>query len=202
MTTVDKSADCRICVGQFGAPHGVRGLVRLRSFTENPDDIMRYPLTDETGRAHYKLDLKSKVRGQFIASVAGVNSREAAEALRNRNLFTSRGALPGTPKGAYYQSDLLGLTAMDQHGHNYGKVLAVHNYGGGPLLEIGHHARTSFMLPFTDACVPEVSPQAGTLIIAMPEGWLDPVEKKAKRGKKDQGHRETSGPIMQNGDKD
>src|SRR5579863_2269077 len=147
----------KICVGMIGSAHGVRGLVRLRSFTENPEDISGYgPLTDESGEHVFAVTVQSAAKDHFVAAVEGVTDREGADALRGTKLYVDRKALPKTRKREYYEADLVGLAARNGNNEDCGKVLGVGNYGGGPFLEIGHTSRDSFMLPFNDTCVPEV----------------------------------------------
>ena len=152
--------------------HGVKGDVRLRSFTENPEAIAAYkPLTDESGARDFKVTLKGSVNNYFIASLPGVADREAAEALRGARLYVPRAALPKTRKRQYYQADLIGLSVRDESGAGRGTVLAVHDYGAGVFLEIGA-GKSGFMLPFNDNCVPEVDLKGGHIMIVPPKGWL------------------------------
>ena len=157
--------------------HGIRGQVRLRSFTGDPEAIFDYkPLTDEKGERVFKLKPVGVNKDLFIVAVDGVKDRNEAEALRGVRLYAERAKLPKTKKGEYFESDLIGLIAKDGQGKDYGKILAVHDYGAGPFLEIGTNKKDSFMLPFTDACVPEVDVKAGLVLIEPPEGWLEKEE--------------------------
>ncbi len=168
------TAERKICVGVFVGAHGVRGLVKLRSMTEDPHGIFSYkPLTDESGAPASAIKLKNVAGDCFVVSVEGIDNREAAQALRGVKLFALRSALPKTKKGEYYQADLIGLAARDAQGRDYGKVMAVHDYGAGVFFEIGRSRKDSFMLPFNDACVPDVDLKTGTVLIAPPEGWVD-----------------------------
>jgi len=157
----------------FAGAHGVKGLVRLRSFTEEPEAVIAYgALSDEVGKRVFALRLKSSTNDHFIAEVEGVTSREEAEALRGVKLFVPRAALPKLKKREYYEADLVGLAAQDKKGDVCGKVTAVHNYGGGPFLEIAT-AQGNFMLPFTKTCVPEVEIEEGRIVVDPPPGWMD-----------------------------
>ncbi len=168
--------DPKICVGMIAGAHGVRGLVRLRSFTEDPEAIGDYsPLTDEDGKRDFAVKLLSAAKDFFIAEVKGVKSKEAADGLRGEKLYAPRSVLPKTGKREYYEADLVGLAAQGKKGESFGKVQAVHNYGGGPFLEIGAGTK-SFMLPFTDTYVPEVDVKAGCVVIDPPQGWMDEAE--------------------------
>ena len=158
-----------VCVGLIAGPHGVRGLVRVRSFTEDPAALGTYkPLKDEAGKI-LSLTLKSTAKDFFIASVEGSASREAAEALSGTKIYVDRSQLPATEAGEFYEADLVGLSVIDMDGAAHGQVLGVHNYGAGTFLEIGTNKKDSFMLPFTDAFVPEI----GEVVrVVIPEGWL------------------------------
>ena len=168
------SKDRKICVGLITGPQGIRGQVRLRSFTEDPEAIFDYkPLTDEAGERTFAIRPMGVAKDVFIASVDGVKDRNAAEALHGTKLYFDRTKLPKAKKGQYYESELIGLTAKDAGGKVYGKILATHDYGAGPFLEIGTNKKDSFMLPFTDACVPEIDMASGTAMVVVPDGWLN-----------------------------
>lgn len=157
----------------FAGAHGVRGELRLRSFTDDPVSIFRYkPLTDEKGERVFALTRKGIGKDAFIVSVAGVADRDAADAMKGVKLFVERAQLPKAKKNQYYEADLIGMTVHDAGGVNYGRVLAVHDYGAGPFLEIGTGKKDSFMLPFTNACVPEVDAGRREILAAVPDGWL------------------------------
>lgn len=162
----------KISVGKITGPHGLRGLVRLRSFTENPAAIETYPVVDAAGKSR-RVTLKTAMGQEFIAEIEGVRSREQAEALRGQELFVPRSELPALGQREYYLADLVGLRALDQAHKDCGVVLAAHDFGGGPLLEIKATDGTTAMLPFRDAFVPVVDLAAGFVVIAPPEGWFN-----------------------------
>ncbi len=163
----------KICVGMIMGAHGVRGLIRLRSFTEDPETIREFKaLTDESGERSFAFRIKSTAKDFFIAEIDGLKNKEEADALGRTKLYVPRTALPKTKKTEYYEADLLGLKVQDGKGQSFGSVMGVHNYGGGPFLEIGNSKIDSFMLPFTNALVPEVDVKAGLVTIAPPEGWM------------------------------
>jgi 16S rRNA processing protein RimM len=173
----------RILVGRFGAPHGVRGELRLQSFTQDPAAIASYgPLGGGTGggtgtQLFTIKSLRPLKDNLFVARVAGVESRTAAEALTNLELFISRDALPPPDEDEFYLADLIGLTAVDEAGSPVGKVIAVPNYGAGDILEIAPLAGgESLLLPFTKAVVPVVDFAAKRVTIVPPEVTTVPGE--------------------------
>jgi 16S rRNA processing protein RimM len=166
-----KNQTRRICVGQFAGAHGVRGLVKLRSFTAEPEAIFTYaPLTSENGDRVFKLTLKSPAKDGFVAGVEGIPDKESADLLRGDKLYVARDLLPKTSTGEYYEADLIGLKASDSQGKEYGKVLDVHDHGAGVFLEIGSSKKDSFMLPFKDSFVPSVNFDDESILIIVPEG--------------------------------
>ena len=166
--------DRKICVGMISGSHGVRGLLRLRSFTAIPEAISDYaPLTDETGKRRFEIEIKSTAKDFFIVQIEGVKSREDADALRGAKLFVSREKMPKTGKEEYYEADLIGLPVKDKSGNDFGSVRSIHDYGAGVFLEIGTSKESAFMLPFRDAFVPKLDLKEGLIVIDLPEDWLD-----------------------------
>ncbi len=161
----------KICVGKIIGAHGLRGLVLLRSFTEDPTSIESYPVIDAAGVSR-AVTLKTAMAEEFIAEVQGVSSREQAEAMRGQQLFVLRDKLPALGQREYYLSDLVGLRADDQTGQACGTVLAVHDYGAGTLLEIKLPDGRTAMLPFSDVFVPMVEIDAGYVTLNPPADWL------------------------------
>ena len=171
----------RVLLGVVAAPHGVRGLVRIRSFTEDPMAIASYgALSDETGKKQYRVEALSAVKGAVLARIEGVTDRTAAEAVRGLRLYVERSALPATGEREWYEADLLGLAAVGRDGRDWGKVLAFHDFGGGRTMEVsgGSASRSSVMLPFTDAVVPEVDVEGGKVLVDPPAGVLPGGETK------------------------
>ena len=170
----------RVCVGVITGPHGVRGAVRVKSFTAAPADVARYgPLEDEGGARQFRLHLVGSAKGVLIAKVAGVADRDRAEALRGLRLYLPRAALPPTGDDEYYHADLIGLDVVLGDGTAIGRVRAVHDFGAGDTLEIDRPAGPPVMVPFTRAVVPLVDLGAGRLLIDPPPGLLHPVKEHA-----------------------
>lgn len=159
----------RVCLGQIGAAHGVRGEVRLRSFTADPAAIVNYgPLETESGRV-VEIEAMRPAKNHFVARLAGVDDRNTAERLTNTKLYVPRERLPELPDtDEFYHADLVGLAAVDRAGTRLGTVVAVHNFGAGDLIEIQNMAGETTMLPFDDATVPEVNLTAGCIVVEQP----------------------------------
>ena len=181
----------RILIATVGAPHGVRGEVRLRVFTENPLAIANYsPLRDDEGRL-FEILRTRPAKTVVIAALKGIADRDAAEALRGRNLYVDRDRLPETEDDeTFYQADLVGLEAVTAEGRSLGRVIAVHNFGAGDLLEIAPEGRkTGELLPFARDFVPEVDIAAGRLTVAPPAGLFDAASAPPRSRRGGTGHR-------------
>jgi 16S rRNA processing protein RimM len=164
----------RVCLGVVTAPHGVQGAVRIKSFTEEPEDVARYgPLTDESGLRRFELQLTGAGKGVVIARLSGVEDRNQAEALRGLRFYLPRSALPQTAAEEYYHADLIGLEAVLGDGTPVGRVRAIHDFGAGDTLELTRPGAPALMVPFTRAVVPMVELTAGRLVLDPPPGLLD-----------------------------
>jgi len=159
----------RVLLGVVAAPHGVRGLVRIKSFTEDPMKVAAYgPLSDEAGKKVYRVEALSAARGAVLARIEGVADRTAAEALRGLRLYVERKRLPEAGEREWYEADLIGLSAVGRDGRDWGKVTAFHDFGAGSVMEVSGGA----MLPFTDEAVPEIDVEGGKVVIDPPAGLL------------------------------
>jgi 16S rRNA processing protein RimM len=163
----------RVLMGRLGAPHGVRGEMRLQSFTGDPEAIADYgPLTDRAGQKTFTLlSVRALGKDMLVARLEGVASREAAAALNGVELFLPRDRLPATEdEDEFYLADLIGLRAQTPAGADIGRVIAVRNFGAGDILEIAPAGGGETLLfPFTKAVVPEVSIADGQVVIEPPE---------------------------------
>ncbi len=161
----------RICIGAIAGAFGIVGEVRLKSFCSQPEDIASYgPVYTEDGTRQFRIILTRPVAGGYGARIAGVNTREEAEALRGTSLFIDREKLPSLPDDEFYHTDLIGLDALDTGGEVLGKVMAVHNHGAGDIIEISSiRHKSALLLPFTKTIVPNVDLAAGRLIVDLPE---------------------------------
>lgn len=159
----------RVRVGVIVGVHGVRGAVRIKSFTGEPTDIGFYsPVENEAGSVRYRLKVTGENKGSVIATLDGVTDRDAAEALKGTELWVARERLPRTEEDEFLYSDLVGLAVEDETGNRLGTVKSVQDYGAGDVLDIALSPRGSLMLPFTKAAVPVVDVAGGRLVIVPP----------------------------------
>ncbi len=162
--------DERLCVGVIAGAHGVRGLVKIKSFTDDPADLIAYgPLTDESGARRYQVAVTGRAKGVLLARIEGVGDRDAARALSGARLYVARAALPEPEDEEYYHADLIGLAVEDRAGAPLGRVAAVQNFGAGDILEIERPDQGTLLVPFTKAAVPLVDPAGGRVVVEPPE---------------------------------
>jgi 16S rRNA processing protein RimM len=175
------AAENRVCVGVITGAHGVRGAVRVKSFTADPADVAHYgPLEDEAGERQIRLHLVGNAKGVLIATIAGVTDRDDTEALRGLRLYLPRAALPPPGEDEYYHADLIGLAVEMADGTPVGHVRAVYDFGAGAdTLDIARPEGQPVMVPFTRAVVPVVDVAGRRLVIDPPPGLLEPVKEPA-----------------------
>ncbi|RCK41071.1 16S rRNA processing protein RimM [Thalassospira profundimaris] len=165
-----------VCIGMITAPHGVRGAVRVKSYTVDPDNLVGYgPLFDAKGKQKFKLSPVGHVRDQLIAKIEGVNDRDGAERLRGTRLHIPRTALPDTEtEDEFYLADLVGLKAIHVDGSTFGTVRGVADFGAGDVIEIALEESRGkvVVLPFTRAVIPDVILSERKLVVNPPEGLL------------------------------
>ena len=164
----------RVCVGALRGAFGLRGEVRLASFTAEPGAIGEYgDLEAEDGGRRFSITSLRPIKGGFAARMDGVACPEEAAALKGTKLYVSRQRLPDPGDEEYYWTDLVGSEARDGTGTRIGRVAAVHNFGAGDLLEIAPDGGgANEFVPFTRRDVPDVRP--GRIVLADWPGRCDP----------------------------
>jgi 16S rRNA processing protein RimM len=168
----------------IGAAHGIKGEVRVRSFTGDPAALGDYgPLQDEAGRAFEVVSVRP-AKEVSIVRFKDIATREAAEALNGTALFVDRSVLPADlEEEEFYHSDLIGLAVRDEKGTEIGTVAGIHDFGAGDILEVARKNGPSAMIPFTRAAVPEVAPAKGFVgIDSLAAGLVEEEERRENAG--------------------
>ncbi len=160
----------RVCVAQIGAAHGIRGEVKLKSFTADPMAVKDYgPLESEDGTVRFTIETVRPAKGHLVARFRGVDDRNAAERLASIKLFVPRERLPPADDDEFYHADLIGLSAVTAAGVAVGTVVAIHDFGAGDILELRPPTGgTTIMLPFTEAFVPDIDIADGRIVVVLP----------------------------------
>ena len=170
---MDKDTE-RLLVGEIGAAQGLKGEVRLRSYTQAPADIAAYgPLEDETGAKLIEIEHVRVTPKAVIAHIKGVTTREGAEALTRTKLYLPRARIPAREardEGEWFVADLVGLKAVDPQGEIIGTVVAMHNFGASDIVEVAlASGGENLLVAFTETTVPEVDIDGGRLVLVPPE---------------------------------
>jgi 16S rRNA processing protein RimM len=159
-----------ICVARIGAAHGVRGAVKLWTFTEDPLAVRDYgPLLTKDGARQFEVAQVRAAKDHLVATFKGVATREDAERLNGIELYVAREKLPETDDDEYYHADLIGLAAVNTADEPLGRVAAIHNFGAGDIIEIAPPHGPTLLLPFTNAVVPTVDLKGGRVVIELPK---------------------------------
>jgi 16S rRNA processing protein RimM len=169
----------RICVAQIGGAHGIRGEVKLKSFTGDPMAVTEYgPLESEDRSRSFEIEVVRPAKGHLVARLRGIGDRNAAERLANVRLFVPRSRLPPPAPDEFYHADLIGLAAVTAEGVEIGSVVAVHDFGAGDILEVRPQAGgRTLLLPFADAFVPSVDIAGRRIVVAPPaDAEADPPD--------------------------
>jgi 16S rRNA processing protein RimM len=184
MTERAHTEDRKVCIGVIAGPHGVKGQVRLKSFTAEPADVAAYgPVTDASGVRAYTLEIVGTARNLLVARIEGVTDRNAAEALRGVELHVDRDRLPEAEADEFYHADLIGLPVRTVDGDAFGTVLALYNYGAGDVIEVRCVDGDVELLPFNKDVVPEIDLENGFLVVAPPaETYARPEDADAEMG--------------------
>jgi 16S rRNA processing protein RimM len=159
----------KICIARIGAAHGVRGAVKLWTFTEDPLAVKAYgPLSTKDGARSFEVAQLREAKDHLVATFEGVTTRDEAERLNGLELFIPREKLPAPDEGEYYHADLIGLAAVTPSDEPIGRVVAIHNFGAGDIIEIAPLNGPTLLLPFSNAVVPTVDIAGGRVVIELP----------------------------------
>lgn len=162
-----KPSGSSVLIGVIGAAQGLRGEVRVKSFTENPRALANYGVLFDASGQRFEILSARMVKTALILRFLGVNNRDQAESLNGTELFIDRSALAdeALEEDEFFLIDLEGLKAHDSKGGYWGVVSAIFDFGGGDLLELRMDGRKPMMIPFTVAAVPEIDIEAGRILV-------------------------------------
>jgi 16S rRNA processing protein RimM len=156
-------------VGRVAGAFGVRGEVRISTYTEQPMSLLGFGvLLDGQGAVALELTGAREAKGGLVARAKQIASKEDADALRGLVLYVDRAALPAPGEEEFYLADLIGLAAIAPDGSPLGRIKSVQDFGAGDLLEIEPPAGATWYAPFTHEAVPEVDIAAGRVVVDRP----------------------------------
>src|SRR5260370_5847364 len=149
----------QICIARIGAAHGVRGAVKLWTFTEDPFAVKQYgPLLTKDGARSFEVATAREAKGHLVATLKGIATREEAERLNGLELYVAREKLPATDENEYYHADLIGLAAVNARGQPRGRVISINNFCAAAILDIAHPMCTTTLPTISTAVAPYGAP--------------------------------------------
>jgi len=168
----DQSDDL-ILMARIGAAHGIRGEVRVKSFTDDPLSFADYgPLFTKDRTQRFEVVRARVQKTVVVTKFKGLDDRNAAEALNGTDLYVQRDELPPPDEDEFYYEDLTGIEVRDLAGEMLGKIVSVHDFGAGDLLEVRPRRGASYYIPFTREFVPVVDLSNGFVEADLPEDYL------------------------------
>jgi len=166
----------KLPIGAIVGPQGVRGQFKVKPFTVAPKSLSAYgPVTTDNGQQLMLQIISVNAKGLAIVRAKGVNTRDAAEALRGVTLYVVRESLPEPDDGEFYHADLLGMLVKGQDGVPLGSLLAIHDFGAGEVAELAPHKGSTIMVPFGGDRLIAVDMEAKELCLSVPDGLLDDI---------------------------
>jgi 16S rRNA processing protein RimM len=169
--STENASGRRICLARVATAHGVKGLVKLWVYADNPQLLETAPAlyTSAQGGRQITIDLRNPHGDYWIAAIEGVEDRDTATRWRHTEIWMDRDHLPDVETDdEFYYADLIGLKAYDDNGTELGEVVNIENFGAGDLLEILPSSSESYYVPFTNEFVPSLDIDKGWLTVIPP----------------------------------
>jgi len=163
---MQKQSNGKICLGAIAGAHGVKGEVKIKTFTQTPEDIASYgSLQNEEGSVAFSIVKVRPDKMGVVATIEGLNDRDAAHKLKGTRLYVKREALPLAEEETWYHADLIGLKVRARDDKEYGIVIGVYDFGAGDMVEVAPTSgEESIFIPFTRDTVPTVNIEQGFIV--------------------------------------
>lgn len=160
-------SDKKICLGKIVGVHGIRGEVKVKSYTALDKDLGSYgDLEDKNSTQKFTLKVTGHSKDLLRVKIKGVDDRNKAETLIGTELYANRDVLPEVQtEYVFYEADLVGLEVLDEQKNKVAKVIGFYNFGAGDILEIKLTNGKTEMLPFNKAYVPDVNLEESYIIV-------------------------------------
>ena len=158
----------KVCLGAIVGVHGIRGEVKVKSFSSDEKNLTRYGLlSNDKGDKRFELKIVGHSKELLRCKIKGVDDRTTAETLIGTGLYIDRALLPELKDEEFYHSDLIGLEVKNSSSEVLGQVNALYNFGAGDILEIKMNNGSLEMVPFTKSFVPVINIKDGYIIVEM-----------------------------------
>jgi 16S rRNA processing protein RimM len=165
----------RFKLAEITKPHGIRGQVFVRIFADDPELLFLEGITDEKGETEFFFEKLAPHKKAFLATIEGINDRNAAEDIAGTALYIDRDMLPDLEDDEVYHVDMVGMDVR-YNGNSIGCIKAVVNFGAGDLVEIQRQGAKDILVPFEKQFVPTVNTDEGYIEISPPEGLMELYE--------------------------
>lgn len=164
----------KILIGKIVSVFGVKGEVKIMSYCQNLSDIGKYQIFDKNDQEiKIKIRKSQELQNPLIAQIEGIQDRNQAELLRNKELFTNRSDLKKLPKNEFYHTDLIGLSVLDEATKKeIGKIVNIADFGAGAIIEIEFLEKVKNQLTdfhFNKETFPQIDLQKGFVTFNAPE---------------------------------
>ncbi|MBP1532252.1 MAG: 16S rRNA processing protein RimM [Alphaproteobacteria bacterium] len=159
----------RICIGKIVAAHGIRGEVKVASYTKNPFDLDKFGVVENQDASKtFSLKVTGKTSANIRVKIKGVDDRNTAEELIGTEFYINRDKLPELGEEEYYHADIIGLdVCLTSPANIVGKVVGFYNFGAGDIIELKfNNQKETEMLPFTKEYVPVINIAEGYVVIS------------------------------------
>ena len=152
-------------IGLFVGVHGIKGEVKLKSYTQVPENIFSYEKLFIESFDH-QIDLKfiKKTKQNIICKIENIKTRNDAEKLKGLKLFVARDSLPKLNDDEFYQSDLLGFQIYNLKRESFGLIVSFNDFGGGLLAEVKNFDKT-FYLPMGNKFLEKINYEKKEVIL-------------------------------------
>ena len=161
--------DKRVCIGKIVAAHGIKGEVKVLSYTLNGADIDKYGEAENFAKTRkFNIKVVGSSKGSYRVKIKGIDNRNDAETLVGTELYVARDVLPKLEDDEYYFSDLIGLkVCLKTKENEIGKVVCFDDFGAGTIMEIKlNNQKETELLPFTMEYVPTINLKEGYIIVS------------------------------------
>ena len=144
-------------IGLLLGVHGIKGEVKLKSYTEIPENIFSYKdFYTENSNKPINLKFVRKVKQNLICKIENITTRNDAEKLRGLKLFIKRDQLSTLADDEFYQVDLLGFQVYNLNRDSLGEIITFNDFGGGLLIEVKKNDK-KFYLPMSSDFLEDIN---------------------------------------------
>ncbi len=151
-------SDKKVAVGKFGRPHGVKGWIRVISFTDPEEQLLNYSdwmIQTNIALELIKLEESRAVHDAFLVKVKGYDDRDLVKTLTNKEILIDRDQLKELPEGEFYWTDLEGIKVVTTDGNDLGVIDHLFETGANDVI-VSVKDGKRILIPYIDTVIIEV----------------------------------------------